>query len=126
MRLVTILAVALVLFIALGIVAENRMAASGRNLTALLAGVERWLSRGESQAALRELHRFERQWAKAEWFWALITDHHEIDQIHLAIDRADKYLLADAIPDAQAELASLRFQISHIPKKEALGLRSVF
>ena len=55
----------------------------------------------------------------------MITDHHEIDQVHLAIDRADKLITFGSIPEAQAEIASLRFLVGHIPKKESLGLKSI-
>ena len=125
MRLPLILALALAGFLALGVFAERRMAAAAREMDALLRQVQSELHRGRNEPALSLLRRVERLWGKAETTWAMITDHHEMDQVHLAIDRADKLITFDSIPEAQAEIASLRFLIGHIPKKESFGLKSV-
>jgi len=125
MRLPYILAVLLAIFIAAGLVAENRMSAGAIEMDRILKQAEREIGQGRAGAALAALHRFERRWSKAEVFWGAITDHHEMDQVHLAIDRADTYLAAGNLANAHAEIASLRFLVVHIPEKETLGLRSV-
>ncbi len=125
MRLPLILALALVFFVALGIFAERRMAAAAHEMDALLRQVQGELHRGRNEPALSLLRRMERRWGQVETAWALITDHHEMDQVHLAIDRADKLIAFGSIPEAQAEIASLRFLVGHIPKKESFGLKSV-
>ncbi len=125
MRLALFLVLVLAVFLAFGVFAERRMAAAAREMDALLRQAERHLERGRAKPALAALRRVERLWGQAETPWGLITDHHEMDQVHLAIDRADKLITSGSLPEAQAEIASLRFLIGHIPKKESFGLRSV-
>lgn len=126
MRLPLVLALLLIAFLVLGVFAERRMKETARGLGTVLREVEEAIARGDKEKALSTLRRFESRWAKAEKTWALVTDHHEMDQVHLAIDRADEYLSAGSLPEAAAEIASLSFLIEHIPRKETLGLRSVF
>ncbi|MGQ9779056.1 MAG: DUF4363 family protein [Bacillota bacterium] len=126
MRLPLVLAVLLVVFLGLGTYAEKKMKETGHELRALLREAERALAAQERATALAALRRFEKRWTKTEKAWALVTDHHEMDQVDLAVDRADKYLTAGSLPEAAAEIASLVFLIEHIPRKETLGLRSVF
>ncbi len=126
MRLPLFLALALVAFLTLGVFVEKRMAATAREMTKMIAEVERTLTRGKRQNALEGLRRFERRWSKTERSWALVTDHQEMDQVHLAIDRADRFLSSGGTAEARAELASLRFLVDHIPKKEALRFNSLF
>ncbi|MGE5549170.1 MAG: DUF4363 family protein, partial [Bacteroidota bacterium] len=105
--------------------AERRLSATPHDMARLSAATEREIRLGHKRAAQENLRRLERQWAKVEGFWALITDHKEMDQIHLAIDRAGQYLAAGSLADTRAELVSLRFLLDHIPEKESLGIRSV-
>ncbi|NLG84696.1 MAG: DUF4363 family protein [Firmicutes bacterium] len=126
MRLSLILAAFLIAFLALGILAEKRMKETGHELLVLLRQSERALAARDRAEALTALRRFKKHWAKTEKTWALVSDHHEMDQVDLAVDRADKYLSTGSLPEAAAEIASLIFLIEHIPKKETLGLRSVF
>jgi len=126
MRLPLVLAVLLIAFLVLGAFAERRMRDTARELGAVLREVKGAITRQEKEKALTGLRLFESRWEKAEKTWALVTDHHEMDQVHLAIDRADEYLSAGRLPEAAAEIASLSFLVEHIPRKETLGLRSVF
>lgn len=125
MRLALILALALAGFLTLGLISEGEMKNSARSMTILLRKAENELKAGRDKTALAYLRKFEDSWTKAEKTWALITDHHEMDQVHLAIDRADQFLSADSPANARAEISSLLFLVGHIPGKESFGIRSV-
>lgn len=126
MRLMIVLTILLAAFLTLGFLTERSLSRTSRDLSRLIAVIERETTQQQGAAAAASLRRLERRWARTEMFWALVTDHREMDQIQLAIDRADKYLRSGGLSHALAELASLRFLLEHIPKKETLGWSSVF
>ncbi|MGE5529584.1 MAG: DUF4363 family protein [Patescibacteria group bacterium] len=125
MRLPLVIAAVLVVFLVLALVVEDRMSAAASRLTADLARAERETREGSYRAALSSLHRFARRWQKLETTWAFVTDHYEIDQVKIAIERANRLLQAHSRPEALAELASLHFLVDHIPKKESFRIKSV-
>ena len=126
MRLAAILMVALVAFIIAGIVVERSMINSAREMDKILLAVERFSRQDKPGEALQKLRRFEARWSRTKKLWRLFTDHHEMDQVQLTIDRADVFLATKKIPEARSETSSLRFLITHIPEKECLNYKSVF
>ena len=126
MRLTAILMVFLVAFIIAGIVVERSMINSAREMDKILLVVERFSRQDKPGEALRKLRHFEARWSRTKNLWRLFTDHHEMDQVQLAIDRADVFLATKKIPEARSETSSLRFLITHIPEKECLNYKSVF
>ncbi|SKA85318.1 protein of unknown function [Caloramator quimbayensis] len=66
------------------------------------------------------------RWNNIEEKWALITNHHEIDNITVSLKSAKEFIDSAEKPDALSSLENLKHFISHIPKMEKLLLENIF
>ncbi|MCX7884857.1 MAG: DUF4363 family protein [Caloramator sp.] len=66
------------------------------------------------------------KWKNIEEKWALITNHHEIDNITISLKSAQEFINSSQKPDSLSSLANLKHFISHIPKMEKLLLENIF
>ncbi len=73
----------------------------------------------------KQLKAFEDEWSKTKYFWAMLVDHFEIDNIDDSFNKTKKYVESEDYPSALAELESLRHYILHIPQKEAFTFENI-
>lgn len=77
-------------------------------------------------AAELQLEKFEKKWTKTQYFWAMLVDHFEIDNIDDSYNKTKKYIESEDYSSALAELEALRHYILHIPKKEGFTFENIF
>ncbi|MFA7467178.1 MAG: DUF4363 family protein [Desulfotomaculaceae bacterium] len=76
--------------------------------------------------AANKVEAIKEDWDKYKQWWAVFIDHQEIDNIDMALARAEKFIVTQERALAAGELAVLRLMLEHIPEKEQINLKNVF
>lgn len=77
-------------------------------------------------SAQKQLEDFEKIWEKTKYFWAMLLDHFEIDNIDDSFNKSKKYVESQDFSSALAELEALKHYILHIPQKEGFTMENIF
>lgn len=75
--------------------------------------------------ATEQLAAFEANWKKTKYFWAILLDHFEIDNIDNSFTKTREYIKSEDYSSAIAELEALRQYVLHIPKRESFSLENI-
>jgi hypothetical protein len=75
--------------------------------------------------AKEQLADFEANWKKTKYFWAMLLDHFEIDNIDNSFTKSREYIESEDFSSAVAELEALRQYVLHIPKTESFSLENI-
>lgn len=75
--------------------------------------------------ATAQLAAFEANWKKTKYFWAMLLDHFEIDNIDNAFTKSREYIESEEFSSAVAELEALRQYVLHIPKRESFSIENI-
>ncbi len=125
-RKLLILSVIAVVFLLGSFWIQEALENSSQELLNQLATVMEFTSAKDwSQAEQAFRHLFE-NWSTLQEWWALITDHEEIDEISHSMYKISAYLANQDLSSVQAELSALTYLIGHIPQKERLTLTTLF
>lgn len=116
----------LFIFLAAGYLAQASLDQTARHLDHKLAEVELNLHAGNWDQSLRSLNQVSQSWNKTKPYWAVLTNHNEIDLIDEAFTKTVSSFSAKSYIDALIHLSALRDSIKHIPEKERLSLVNVF
>ncbi|QNU68352.1 DUF4363 family protein [Ruminiclostridium herbifermentans] len=76
-------------------------------------------------SAKKQLADFEVSWKKTRYFWAMLLDHYEIDNIDNSFIKTMEYIKSEDFSSAVAELKALRQYVLHIPKRERFSLENI-
>lgn len=87
---------------------------------------ENYIKAGQWSKAKISIEDASKDWNKIEEIWALITNHHEIDNITVSLKTSKEFIDSNEKADALASLESLKHYISHIPKMEKISLKNIF
>ncbi|WP_168190171.1 DUF4363 family protein [Caloramator sp. E03] len=87
---------------------------------------ENFIKSDQWNKAKSSIESASKEWNKIEEIWALITNHHEIDNITVSLKTAKEFIDTKEKADALASLESLKHYISHIPKMEKISLENIF
>lgn len=76
-------------------------------------------------SAEKQLEEFSRNWKRTKYFWAMLVDHFEIDNIEDSYNKTKMYVESEDYSSSLAELETLRHYIRHIPEKEGFTFENI-
>lgn len=76
--------------------------------------------------AEKQLENFNKNWDSTKYYWAMLVDHFEIDNIDDCFTKTKKYVESKDYSSSLAELEALKYYIKHIPEKEDFTLENIF
>lgn len=91
-----------------------------------LGEVELKLNTGDWDQSLLRLKKVRKSWEKVKPYWAILTNHEEMDLIEESLTKTIQAASCKSYADALIYLGVLRDSIKHIPEKERLSLENVF
>ncbi len=124
-KTIIIVIILLVIIILSGSLTLYYLNKSAEKLQSTVMEVSDSVSKKQWTSADEELRDFEDDWEKTKYFWAMLVDHFEIDNIDDAFNKSKKYVETQDESSALAELESLRHYILHIPRKEGFTMENV-
>lgn len=113
-------------FLYAGYLVQSSLDRTADRLNQQLEEVELKLVAGDWDQSLLELNVLRNSWEKSKSFWAMLTNHKEMDLIEEALIKTIKAISCKSYADALIHLGSLRDSIEHIPEKERFSLVNVF
>ena len=116
----------LLTFLAAGYLAQSSLDRTAKHLDHKLGEVELNLRAGNWDKSLQILTKVSQSWEKTKPYWAVLTNHKEIDLIDEALTKTLSSFSGKSYIDALIHLDTLRDSIKHIPEKERLSLVNVF
>jgi hypothetical protein len=78
------------------------------------------------QNAKAEFSQVEEKWNRHKKWWAMVIDHHEIDNIDTSFSRINEYLNHQNQALSAGELSVLKQFIKHIPETEKVCWKNIF
>jgi len=126
MKVVVFIIISLALIIGFGIVTTALINSSAEELTTYINNLEKHIAEEKWQESRQNIGEISKLWSKTKKNWLLFLDHQEIDNIDLTYARLNKYIEAQDLPSALAEVAALKLLVKHIPDISALTLRNIF
>ncbi len=91
-----------------------------------LGEVELKLSSKDWDQSLSKLNSFRKNWEKIKPYWAVLSNHKEIDLLEESLTKTIGATSCKSYVDALIHLSVLRDSIKHIPEKERFSLINVF
>jgi hypothetical protein len=116
----------LLFFLVGGYLVQSSLDRMADRLNQELSEVELELNSGDWNQSLLQLLAFKKNWEKVKSYWAILTNHKEIDLIEEALTKTIRAVSYKCYTDAMINLGTLRDSIKHIPEKERFSLVNVF
>ncbi len=126
MKILLISFCGLLTFLILGLLVQSYLDDSADFLNQKLAKVEPEIQSHNWKQSLIILKSIENSWKKTKPFWAVLTNHKEMDLIEEALIKTIKAVSCKSYTDALINLSVLRDFINHIPEKERFSIVNVF
>jgi len=125
-RLVAIMAVALVIFLGIGRYSEIWLSKTAQEISLEVASLEETIKDRKWDEAARLVKDIHKKWSSIEDRWDIIVDHREMDEIDLALTRAIKFIETESFDLALAEVAVIQHMVLHIARKESIRVLNIF
>ncbi|KUO53375.1 MAG: hypothetical protein APF76_09035 [Desulfitibacter sp. BRH_c19] len=126
MRLVFTMAVALIVFLGIGLYSEIWISNTAQEISIEVSKLEEMINNRDWDEASQLIDNIQKDWSSIEESWDIIVDHREMDEIDLALTRSIKFIEAESFDLALAEIAVLKHMVLHIAKKESLKILNIF
>ena len=126
MRLVAVMATALVIFLGIGIYSEIWLSNTAQEISLEVAYLEDTIRDRDWDKAAKLIDDIHKKWSGIADRWDIIVDHREMDEIYLALVRATRFIEAENFDFALAEVAVIHHMLIHIAKSESLRLLNIF
>jgi hypothetical protein len=104
---------------------QSRLEKKSKVMNLQLKQIQKAISTGNHQAALKKLDVFDETWNKTKKGWSLITDHREMDEIEMSLARLESLLKRKNPTLALEELSVMEHLVKHIPEKERFNWLNV-
>ena len=91
-----------------------------------LGEIELELIARDWKQTLLKLNTFQQNWEKVKPYWAILTNHNEMDLVEEALIKTIRATLCRSYNDAMINLGSLQDGIKHIPERERFSFVNVF
>lgn len=78
------------------------------------------------QASSEQFSQAMEKWEEVRGFWTVLLDHHEVDNIDLAMERANKYIDTENKSMALVEMQVLKKLFEIVKENESLTLTNIF
>jgi hypothetical protein len=92
----------------------------------LLAEVKEAVQDSNWQLAEIKLKEFNQEWEKWHFWWELLMDHSEVDNISISLAYLQSYLETESPREALAEINAIFDYLKQIPEGEKLTIRNLF
>lgn len=119
----------LILFILIlcsGFFVIGSLSQSAEDITKNFAQISHAINEEDWLTAKEEFTLTKEKWNRHKKWWAMIIDHHEIDNIDTTLARADEYLNHQNQALAAGELSVLQQFLEHIPETEKISWKNIF
>jgi hypothetical protein len=124
-KTILIIASLLLSVILSGVFLHTYLLSSSNKLDSSLKACYSYLTKEEWDSAKKHLTDFSVYWKKTRFFWAMLLDHFEIDNIDNTFTKAMEYIESKDYSSAVAELEALRQYVLHIPERESFSLENI-
>ena len=113
-------------FLIAGYLVQSSLNQTANRLDRQLAEVEEKLAAGDWDQVSSGLKKVQNTWEQAKTFWAVVTNHKEMDLIEEALIKTIKASSCKSYADAAINLGALRQFIKHIPERERFSMVNIF
>jgi hypothetical protein len=104
---------------------QYRLEKNSEMMNHQLKQLQKAITAGNHQTALKNLDVFEKTWNKTKKGWSMITDHREMDEIEMSLARLQSLLKRKSPTLALEELSVMEHLVKHIPEKERFNWLNV-
>ena len=125
MRVILTIIIIVFLMFAGSLSSYNYINSTSKNLVTHLENVEKSVQDQKWNVAQEQMELTQTNWNKTKYWWTILLDHHEIDNIELSSLRLKQYLKAQDSTLSLAELSALEMLFEHIADTEAINLKNV-
>lgn len=115
----------LVVMIGLGIFSQSYLKRSAEEMLQKLNDIEISMQEENWNAATENTSTLHQVWQKHSRTWAILLDHHEMENISINIRSLEQYIQAKEQPHIHSLIAELKFWIGHIPHLEEVRLENI-
>lgn len=125
MRVVSTVVMGLVLLVGLSLGAYKYIHDSAQSMVGQLDQIEVTIQDGTWDRAKVQLKQAHTSWDKTKYWWTILLDHQEIDNIDVSMSRLQRYVDTQGLSLSLGELSALKMLMDHISDKEAFNLRNI-
>lgn len=125
MRNLTIVGIVIVLLLGTSILSYSYVSHSSHGLTVQLERVEQMVEQGKWAEASNELQTAQNSWEKTKYWWTILLNHQEIDNIDISMSRLQEYITTRGLSLSLGELSALKMLVGHVSDNEVVNVRNV-
>ncbi len=125
MQIITTLIIVFILMIAGSLSSHNYINSTSKNLVTHLENVQESVQNQKWSIAQEQLELTQTSWDKTKYWWTILLDHHEIDNIDLSSQRLKQYIKAQDKTLSLGEVSALEMLFEHIADTEALTFKNI-
>lgn len=125
-RVIIVLIILIAIITSIGFLSYSHLESSSEELVKDIETVENHIFSEDWKKAELKLDEFNNKWSEISKYWAILTDHFEIDNINATISKMSILIKAEDKSSALSETASLQQYIKHIPERESFVLKNIF
>ncbi|MHB1652111.1 MAG: DUF4363 family protein [Desulfitobacteriaceae bacterium] len=125
MRVLTAIIVGLVLLVGISLGSYKYINSSAQDIETHLDKVEQMVRSGRWETAGVELETTKNFWDKEKYWWTILLNHQEIDNIDISISRLESYVETRGLVLSLGELSALKMLVDHIADNEAITIRNI-
>lgn len=115
----------LVLLVGISLGSYRYINASAKEIGTHLDRVEQMIQTGKWETAESELGNAEDSWDKTKYWWSILLNHQEIDNIDVSITRLEKYIQSQGLALSLGEISTLKMLVEHVSDTEAFTIRNI-
>lgn len=113
-------------FLIAGSLVQSSLNRTANRLDRQLAEVEEKLAAGDWEQVSSGLKKVQNTWDQTKTYWAIVTNHREMDLIEEALIKTIKASSSKSYADTVINLGALRQSIKHIPERERFSTVNIF
>ncbi|MDD2234780.1 MAG: DUF4363 family protein [Desulfitobacteriaceae bacterium] len=125
MRVIITTIIILFLIISCSVISNNYISSTSGNLVAQLENTQIAIENQKWNTAREQLEQTQTSWNKTKYWWAILLNHHEIDNIELSSQRLKQYLITEDKTKSLAEISALKMLYKHIADTETLTIENI-
>lgn len=125
MRAVSTVIVGLVLLVGVSLGAYKYVHDSAQTMVGQLEQVETMIQQGQWDSSGDKLAQMRTYWDKTKYWWTILLEHQEIDNIDVSISRLQRYIDTKGLSLSLGEVSTLKMLVDHIADTQAFTLRNI-
>jgi len=125
MRVISTVLIGLVLLIGISLGSYKYVHDSAATMVGQLDQVETMIQRGQWESSQSKLAQMQTSWDSTKYWWTILLDHQEIDNIDVSISRLQRYIDTQGLSLSLAEVSTLKMLVDHVADTQAFTLRNI-